>query len=158
MASSTSRKQTLDLHTIGAVAKQAGVTVRTLRYYEELGLIGPVKRTDSQYRLYDNGVIRRVKAILALQDLGYSLEQSLVVLGVYHPNDAIDRTTRLTESEASLQQIMACIDERMAELTRMRTEMHYRLSVLQTVCHPCTQHKPSLPCDTDCSHREAHMD
>jgi DNA-binding transcriptional MerR regulator len=164
MSSSFPKPQTQatppQLLTIGAMAKAAGVTVRALRYYEELGLIAPETRSNSQYRLYDAGILRRIKAILALQDLGYSLEQVLVVLGVYRGDGSTDtsRQVQLETSQASLKQIVACIEDRLTQLNTMRTTMRHKLLVLDTVCQPCVQADPHTACDTDCTHREAHMD
>jgi DNA-binding transcriptional MerR regulator len=147
-----------DLITIGALAKAAGVTVRTLRYYEELGLIAPACRTNSQYRLYAVGMLRRIKAILALQDMGYTLEAVLVVLGTYTPADNIPRQHRVDSTEVTLKRVIACIDDRMTLLHQMKVDVQQRLHTIQTVCHPCTHHQPNTPCETTCNHRDAHMD
>ena len=50
------------LLTIGALAQLCGVTVRTLRYYEEMDLITPIKRTQGRYRLYHPRSLKRTRA------------------------------------------------------------------------------------------------
>lgn len=60
--------------TIGELAKQAGVTTRTLRHYEELGLLSP-ERARSGYRLYRPEDVATVRRIRLLLDLGLSLKQ-----------------------------------------------------------------------------------
>lgn len=60
---------------IGDLAKQTGKTVRTIHYYEELGLIQPRQRTEGGFRLYAPEDARRVEMIAWLQDLGFSLER-----------------------------------------------------------------------------------
>jgi DNA-binding transcriptional MerR regulator len=55
-------------------AKEAGVTVRTLHVYDQLGLLHPAKRTDSGYRLYGEAELERLEQILALRFVGFRLE------------------------------------------------------------------------------------
>jgi MerR family transcriptional regulator, thiopeptide resistance regulator len=60
---------------IGEIAKCAGVTVRTLHYYEEIGLLVPDQRTDAGHRVYGRGSIERLQQIRSLQQLGLSLTE-----------------------------------------------------------------------------------
>ena len=63
------------------MAKLTGVTTRTLRYWEELGLLQPASRTDGGERLYDAGDVRRVTRIRDWQELlGFSLDEVKTVL------------------------------------------------------------------------------
>ena len=54
---------------IGEVARRCGVSTRTLRYYEEVGLIAPVDSTEGGFRLYDSAVIDRVERIVRFKDV-----------------------------------------------------------------------------------------
>ncbi len=58
---------------IGAVARAAGMTVRTLRHYDAIGLLVPSGRTDGGYRLYSGDDVRRLYRIVALRRLGFGL-------------------------------------------------------------------------------------
>jgi MerR family transcriptional regulator, thiopeptide resistance regulator len=58
---------------VGQLAKRTGISVRTLHYYDELGLLPPSGRTDAGYRLYTHGDIARLQQIRSLQYLGLSL-------------------------------------------------------------------------------------
>jgi len=58
---------------IGEVARACGVSVRTVRYYEQLGLLHPTGRTDSGWRLYTEPVVEHLKEILRLKELGFRL-------------------------------------------------------------------------------------
>jgi DNA-binding transcriptional MerR regulator len=58
---------------IGEVAERSGVSAKTLRYYEEIGLVSPAARTDAGYRLYDDDVMDRIAFIRASRALGLSL-------------------------------------------------------------------------------------
>lgn len=60
---------------VGELAKRTGVSVRTLHYYDEIGLLSPSRRTEAGYRLYDDDDIIRLQQIISLRQLGFSLEQ-----------------------------------------------------------------------------------
>jgi DNA-binding transcriptional MerR regulator len=62
-------------HTVGEVARLAGVTVRTLHHYDEIGLLQPVDRTGAAYRIYDDGDLARLQQVLFYRELGLSLQQ-----------------------------------------------------------------------------------
>jgi cob(I)alamin adenosyltransferase len=59
--------------TIGELAKAAGVTVRTLRYYDRLGLLSPSARSPAGHRRYAGTEINRLYRVLSLRSLGFSL-------------------------------------------------------------------------------------
>ncbi|HEY5002165.1 MAG TPA: MerR family transcriptional regulator, partial [Ktedonobacteraceae bacterium] len=61
-------------------AQKASVTVRTLRYYDKVGLLSPSLYTESGYRLYTNEDLLRLQNILALKFLGFSLEEIRALL------------------------------------------------------------------------------
>ncbi len=61
--------------TIGKVAEKAQVTADSIRYYEREGLIKPVKKSDSGYRLYTEEAIRRIGFIKHAQQCGFSLAE-----------------------------------------------------------------------------------
>jgi MerR family mercuric resistance operon transcriptional regulator len=60
---------------IGEVAKRAGVSIDTLRYYEKVNLLPRPARTSGGFRLFEPGHIERVRFIKQAQDLGFSLEE-----------------------------------------------------------------------------------
>jgi MerR family copper efflux transcriptional regulator len=60
-------------HTIGNVAREAGVGIETIRFYEREGLIGKPPRTPSGYRQYPDDVIERIRFIQRAKGLGFSL-------------------------------------------------------------------------------------
>ena len=65
---------------VGELAKMAGLTIRTLRYYDQIGLFSPSAHTDAGYRLYNERDLARLQQILSLKELGLSLEQMKSVL------------------------------------------------------------------------------
>jgi DNA-binding transcriptional MerR regulator len=61
--------------TIGALARQAGCTVPTIRYYEEIGLLPAAARTEAGRRVYGEAAARRLAFVRRCRDFGFSLEQ-----------------------------------------------------------------------------------
>ena len=62
---------------IGKLARQAGTTTRTVRYYEEMGLIRPERRTSGGFRCHAEEQLGRLQMILSLKELGFDLENHL---------------------------------------------------------------------------------
>lgn len=60
---------------VGELAKLAGLTIRTLRYYDQIGLFSPSGHTDSGHRIYNEADISQLQQILSLKELGLSLEE-----------------------------------------------------------------------------------
>jgi len=59
---------------VGELARRAGVTVRTLHHYDEVGLLVPAGRTGAGHRLYGEAEVRRLQQILSLRELGLALD------------------------------------------------------------------------------------
>jgi DNA-binding transcriptional MerR regulator len=144
--------------TIGALAKQCNITVRALRYYEEMDLIGPQRRSNGQYRLYSTRALKRIKAIQALQDLGYTLDQIVAVLGPYSGSIKLAKAEQITVAETALQGLKHCIDEKLDRLLLLQQDVVQRLAVVEQVCHPCLDKKPEEACQEACHHRSMHLD
>jgi MerR family transcriptional regulator, thiopeptide resistance regulator len=60
---------------VGEVARLAGVSVRTLHHYDEIGLVRPSRRSAAGYRLYDDGDVDRLQSVLAYRELGLPLDR-----------------------------------------------------------------------------------
>ncbi|MGE5657517.1 MAG: heavy metal-responsive transcriptional regulator [Actinomycetota bacterium] len=71
------------LHKIGEVAATSGLPVKTIRYYEEIGLLTPtVERSESGYRLFAEAVLNRLAFIKRAQSLGLSLSEIKDILEI----------------------------------------------------------------------------
>lgn len=68
------RRQDASLQ-IGDVANEAGVNTQTLRYYERRGIVRPIRRSQSGYRLYSSETTRIVRFIKRAQELGFTLDE-----------------------------------------------------------------------------------
>ena len=61
-------------HQIGAVAERLDLSLRTIRYYEEIGLVTPSGRTEGGFRLYTDADVERLRLVKALKPVGMSLD------------------------------------------------------------------------------------
>jgi MerR family mercuric resistance operon transcriptional regulator len=81
------------MYSIGQLAKKANVSNRTLRYYEELGLIVPKSRGSNRYRYYDESHMQRLGTIKMLQDSGFALKEIVAALApIFEPGSQITYT------------------------------------------------------------------
>ncbi len=143
--------------TIGALAKACGVTVRALRYYEEMGLIRPVKRTSGKYRLYNQRSFKRVSAILALQALNYSLDEILQMLGEDNGNLVIPKSERVVGTQKALKTQQALVKNKLVSLQRFKHDIDQRMNDLAQFCEPCLDNEPESNCCDGCDHRDVHF-
>jgi DNA-binding transcriptional MerR regulator len=115
---------------IGELAAKVGLTERTIRYYEERGLLDSVKRLDGGQRVYTDDDVRRLKFIQKLKVLGLSLAemQELETLyGRHHTNaKVLPRLIELLDSH------LTTVSERLGELAALRDEIRsYRQHVTE---------------------------
>lgn len=99
----------------GEVAAQAKVHVETLRYYERRGLIAKPPRSRSNYRLYPEEAVRRVRFIKRAQELGFSLRDIEELLSLRTAPGA-----ECGEVRAHAEAKIKAIDETIASLTAMK--------------------------------------
>jgi DNA-binding transcriptional MerR regulator len=78
---------------VGELARQTGLSVRTLHYYEEVGLLTPSGRTEAGYRLYSEADVARLQQIKSLRQVGFALEEIRACLG--NPNFSSQRVLQL---------------------------------------------------------------
>lgn len=62
------------------VSRRTGVSVRTLQYYDKMGLLPPTARTEAGYRLYDDAALERLQQILLFRALAFSLKEIQAIL------------------------------------------------------------------------------
>ena len=61
------------MRTVKEVSELTGISVRTLQYYDQIGLLPPAVRTQAGYRLYDDTALERLQQILLYRELGFPL-------------------------------------------------------------------------------------
>jgi len=91
-----------DEMTVGQIARIAGVTVRTLHHYDEIGLVVPTTRTESGYRLYGETQVERLQEVLLFRELGFPLEEirDMAEQPGYDRISALKRHRALLEAKA----------------------------------------------------------
>jgi DNA-binding transcriptional MerR regulator len=110
---------------VGEVARKAGLTVRALHHYDEIGLLVPSSRSEAGYRLYSDADLRRLYRILSLRQMGFSLEE----IG----------GTLLREGEdprAALRRHLERIDEQQRLAVRLRSRLTRILDMLDRAVEP----------------------
>jgi MerR family transcriptional regulator, copper efflux regulator len=110
--------QGLDLLQIGNVADRSNVPIKTIRYYEEIGLLKSSGRTEGKFRLFAPEVVERIGFIKRLQKLGLSLQEIAEILQVYDCG-----LIPCLEIEQQLKHQIQEIDRHIAELTTLRGEI-----------------------------------
>jgi MerR family mercuric resistance operon transcriptional regulator len=117
--------------TIGKLAKQAGVTIETIRYYQRKGLLEEPRKPAMGYRQYPKQAISRIRFIKRAQQTGFTLKEilELLTLDSGHCHDVKELAA------AKLIQI----DNQIQDLTRLRT-------VLQELVNRCASNEPGERC------------
>ena len=106
---------------IGELASRVGLTERTIRYYEELGLLESVKRLDGGVRVYTDDDVRRLKYIRKLKTLGLSLHEMLELENLYRRHRS--NRTVLPRLMDLLDEHLKNISEKIGELEGLRGEI-----------------------------------
>ena len=109
---------------IGKVAKQVGITVETIRFYEKRGLIEPPRRNESGYRDYPEDVVQLVSFIKRAKELGFSLKEIKNLMSLRF-------TPGTTCSEVKKQTIekIADIDRKVDDLLKIKGALTELVSV-----------------------------
>lgn len=98
---------------IGTLAKRAGVSIDTVRYYERGGLLAPKTRLASGYRRYSPVEVARLRFIRRAQALGFSLKEVKQLLALSNMRD-VSRIKRAAQEK------LADVEERIVALERVR--------------------------------------
>jgi len=114
---------------IGEFAELAGVTPRTIRYYEALGLLGPSEREGHGFRYYTKTELTRLKKIDALKQCGLSLEEIGEVLPLYCEDPTGLRGKQRTLE--ILQEQLHETDERIEALKQFRAEIETNIAKIE---------------------------
>ena len=151
---------------IGDVAATYGVTPRTLRYYEELGLISASQRQSGQSRLYDANAVKRIQAIVSLQACGFSLTDIQEMLVPLTPVCVTPQTeenagnaSRYDRWKATYESLLRQSDrlsEKITLLTTIHEEVETRLEAVAALCGPCQSASQFAACDPNCEHHYLH--
>ena len=101
---------------IGEVAERTGLSLRTIRYYEEVGLVVPATRSQGGFRLYTDADVERLQVVKRMKPLDFTLEQMRELLDI---SDRLASPRRLRKAERD--QLRATLD-RYRDAIRARCE------------------------------------
>lgn len=111
---------------IGDAASRSGVPRKTIRYYEEIGLIAPAERLENSYRAYDEKDVQILRFIQRARDLGFSLKEVADLLALYRDRRRASRDVK----KLALAHV-AELDRKIAELKAIRNT----IADLAARCH-----------------------
>src|SRR5437667_12329500 len=126
-------------YTIEQVATRTGLTKRTLRYYEEVGLLPPTGRTEGNYRRYSESDVQRLGRIKELRDLlGFSLsdirklldsedERGQIKVAYQHETEARAKIAQLDRADELIRNQLHLIEQKIEGLEQMRTGLLSKL-------------------------------
>ncbi|MCZ2815599.1 MerR family transcriptional regulator [Modestobacter sp. VKM Ac-2984] len=108
-----------ELMQIGQVAERIGLSLRTIRFYEENGLVVPTSRTEGGFRLYSEADVARFEVIKRMKPLGFSLEEMQELLTLLHDleqatGDRAQLLARLQEFHEAAVARVAALREQLA--------------------------------------------
>jgi DNA-binding transcriptional MerR regulator len=128
-------------YAIGEISRLVDLSQRTIRYYEEIGLLHSVRRIENGKRVYTDNDVRRLKFINRLKVLGLSLAEMVELEKVYRKQ----RNNReiLPKLLEILDERAAQIDERVAQLVTLKKEIReYQQRLRNKVLQDATQEEP----------------
>lgn len=107
------------MYLIGELAKRCNVTSDTLRFYEKNGLLIPSGRSSSGYRLYNEENLTQIRFILKAKQLGLTLDEikELLAINLEAMKHSCAEVKSITQAK------LAIIDEKIAQLTDIRTSL-----------------------------------
>jgi DNA-binding transcriptional MerR regulator len=125
-------------YTIGETAERSGFSASALRYYEGIGLVEPSSRTDSGYRLYDDGTLARLGFIARAKELGCSLEEITDLVGIWDREQCGPVQKRFHDL---VTEKLAAAERQIAELTALAEQLRHAATQLAgpPVDGPCDE-------------------
>ncbi len=115
-----------ELISIGDLAKSLGLTTRTLRYWEEAGIIEAAPRSEGSNRFYTDDIAKRIHFIIKLKELGLTIQE---LQDLYKAYGEVKRTDRMIPALIQvLDKHINLVDEKMARMASLRKDIvEYRL-------------------------------
>lgn len=104
---------------IGIASEKSGLPSKTIRYYEDIGLLRPA-RTDNGYRDYSTADIHRLRFLQRSRSLGFSVDECRQLLSLYH-----DKERESVDVKALAEAKLVEIDRKIAELAGLRHLLHH---------------------------------
>jgi MerR family transcriptional regulator, thiopeptide resistance regulator len=112
-------------YSIGQVAALAGVSVRTLHHYDDVGLLTPTGRTPAGYRRYDDADLARLRDVLSYRELGFSLEQVRSILD----DPRADPASHLRNQYRLVRERIARLEQVLGHLEKLMEAQHMGINL-----------------------------
>lgn len=116
-------KPTTELMKIGELEKESGVPIKTIRYYEELGLIEVERRTDGGFRLFSRAILPRLGFIKQARSLDFSLRDIGSFLEIYDRGEV-----PCDEVKQNIQEKISAIEDKILNLKELKAQLSLMLS------------------------------
>jgi len=132
---------------IGELAKRTEKTVRTIHFYEELGLLHPAERSPGGFRMYNDNALDRIHWIERLQDLGFSLTDIKKFLTDFQSRDTGPQSMdalrtfygdKLDETQAAMRRLQSLEAELNASIAYLEACTHCSMTETVQACATCT--------------------
>jgi MerR family transcriptional regulator, Zn(II)-responsive regulator of zntA len=127
------------------MVKRTGATPRTIRFYEEVGLISPIGRTPGGHRLYSERELEKLTFIADLRDAGLSIEEIKELFDLRHA--AGNARTASAEVARKLTEKIDDLRRRMTVLGRLRDEFSSSVDIFRHSCSDCKHPPGQEVCD-----------
>lgn len=124
------------LYSTGRFARRASVSVRTLRFYDQAGLLSPSARSEAGYRLYSDADLPRLQQVLALKFLGLSLDEikRCLATGPERLQASLRRQKAMVrEKRDQLDTVLRAIDEAERQLAAERPDVEAVVRVIEVI-------------------------
>jgi Cu(I)-responsive transcriptional regulator len=119
---------------ISAASKAAGLPVKTVRYYADIGLVAASARSEAGYRTYDGAAVRQLVFVRRSREFGFSIDECRELLGLYQNED---RTSSDVKRMAS---------KRLEEIEIKQRELQFLRDELAHLVKSCRgDHSPDCP-------------
>ncbi len=129
----------IPMRTVNEVSKLTGVSIRTLQYYDSIGLLKPTEYTEVGYRLYDEEALERLQQILLFRELEFPLKEIkdiiynpkfnkiIYIASIYFPS-IILCTNSVNDKDAATQSIAAIISRTIQHITLFLMDLNISIS------------------------------
>lgn len=118
---------------IGELAEKSSMSLRTIRHYDEVGLLKPSGRSDGGFRLYTQGDLDRLLLIRRMKPLGFSLEEMSDLLRIISSLRANDLNSEVERERADLEAFILQVIARRAKLEGYLSRADELLAELETL-------------------------
>ncbi|MEF8726455.1 MAG: MerR family transcriptional regulator [Candidatus Bipolaricaulota bacterium] len=139
-------KEEKDLLKIGEFAERGDISRRSLRHYEELGILTPERRTSGGFRLYEENDLFKLEIIKVFKELGFSLKEIKKILDRPREEPIENRGAHINYSQDVLRNQLTEVSEKLEKLKKRQELIEGGLEALEE-CRDCSADSCPSHCD-----------